>query len=155
MYIRTKVGSLANSTTTIGFKQREGQQRFDIGATAMPKFNTGALMLAHAFGLLQGTALAAVNCAGTFKPISASEYVAAINPGWNLGNTLDAIPDEGSWNNPPVQAGTFTDIKAAGFQSVRIPGRMNLNKQRLVIAPNYTIQSLMPTISWVIRLDGK
>ncbi|KAI3338757.1 putative cellulase [Ustulina deusta] len=87
----------------------------------MPKFNTGALMLAHAFGLLQGTALAAVNCAGTFKPISASEYVAAINPGWNLGNTLDAIPDEGSWNNPPVQAGTFTDIKAAGFQSVRIP----------------------------------
>ncbi|KAI0533022.1 putative cellulase [Xylaria digitata] len=81
----------------------------------------GALMLAHAFGLLQGAALAAVECTGTFDAISASDYVAAINPGWNLGNTLDATPDEGSWNNPPVQAETFTDIKAAGFKSVRIP----------------------------------
>lgn len=64
---------------------------------------------------------AAVSCSETFTPISASEYVAAINPGWNLGNTLDAIPDEGSWNNPPVVAATFDDIKAAGFKSVRIP----------------------------------
>ncbi|KAI0406162.1 putative cellulase [Xylaria palmicola] len=83
--------------------------------------STRVLTLAHAFGLLQGVALAAVSCTGTFKEISASDYVAAINPGWNLGNTLDAIPDEGSWNNPPVQAATFKDIKAAGFKSVRIP----------------------------------
>ncbi|KAI1073575.1 glycoside hydrolase family 5 protein [Whalleya microplaca] len=66
------------------------------------------------------TALAA-ECTGTFDPISASEWVSAINPGWNLGNTLDSVPDEGSWNNPPVQAGTFQDIKDAGFKSVRIP----------------------------------
>ncbi|RYP59055.1 hypothetical protein DL769_008704 [Monosporascus sp. CRB-8-3] len=63
----------------------------------------------------------AVECAGSFEPISAADYVAAINPGWNLGNTLDAVPDEGSWNNPPVQATTFDDVKAAGFMSVRIP----------------------------------
>ncbi|KAI0414759.1 putative cellulase [Xylaria grammica] len=86
----------------------------------MPK-STSALALVQAFGLLQGAALAAVQCNGTFDAISASDYVAALNPGWNLGNTLDATPDEGSWNNPPVQAQTFTDIKAAGFQSVRIP----------------------------------
>ncbi|KAI1274939.1 putative cellulase [Xylaria sp. FL0933] len=86
----------------------------------MPKF-ASAFMLAHAFGLLQGSALAAVNCTGAFEQISASDYIAAINPGWNLGNTLDATPTEGSWNNPPVQAATFTDIKAAGFKSVRIP----------------------------------
>ncbi|KAI0469465.1 putative cellulase [Xylaria cf. heliscus] len=83
--------------------------------------SAGVLTLAHAFGLLQGAALAAVECTGTFKQISASDYVAAINPGWNLGNTLDATPNEGSWNNPPVQAQTFNDIKAAGFKSVRIP----------------------------------
>ncbi len=40
--------------------------------------------------------------------------------GWNLGNTLDAIPTEGSWS-PPVTAITFDHIKAGGFQSVRIP----------------------------------
>ncbi|KAF2970842.1 hypothetical protein GQX73_g2797 [Xylaria multiplex] len=84
----------------------------------MPK-SISVLILAHAFGLLQGAA--AVECTGTFDAISASDYVAAINPGWNLGNTLDATPDEGSWNNPPAQPETFTDIKAAGFKSVRIP----------------------------------
>ncbi|KAI1344347.1 endoglucanase B [Xylariaceae sp. FL0016] len=67
------------------------------------------------------TTTSAVACAATFSPISASEYVAAINPGWNLGNTLDATPDEGSWNNAPVEATTFEDVKAAGFKSVRIP----------------------------------
>ncbi|KAI0475707.1 glycoside hydrolase family 5 protein [Xylariaceae sp. FL0804] len=44
-----------------------------------------------------------------------------LNPGWNLGNTLDATPTEGSWNNPPVEAGTFKQVAAAGFKSVRIP----------------------------------
>ncbi|KAI0394337.1 glycoside hydrolase family 5 protein [Xylariaceae sp. FL0594] len=79
--------------------------------------------LAYASGLLgivRGAA--ALNCAGrTFQPISAADYVAAMNPGWNLGNTLDATPTEGSWNNAPVKAETFAEIKKAGFKSVRIP----------------------------------
>jgi endoglucanase len=44
-----------------------------------------------------------------------------MNPGWNLGNTLDAIETEGSWNNPPVDPSTFDDVKAAGFKGVRLP----------------------------------
>jgi len=44
-----------------------------------------------------------------------------MNPGWNLGNTLDAVQNEGDWNNPPVVATTFDDIKAAGFKGVRLP----------------------------------
>jgi endoglucanase len=44
-----------------------------------------------------------------------------MNPGWNLGNTLDAIQNEGDWNNPPVVATTFDDIKASGFKGVRLP----------------------------------
>ncbi|KAI1436634.1 putative cellulase [Xylaria sp. CBS 124048] len=84
----------------------------------MTKFTT-ALLLALPF---QAAARAvAGNCTGNFEAISAADYVAAINPGWNLGNTLDATPDEGSWNNPPVQPVTFTEVKAAGFKSVRIP----------------------------------
>jgi endoglucanase len=34
--------------------------------------------------------------------VSAADFVSNLHPGWNLGNTLDAIPDEGSWNNVPV-----------------------------------------------------
>ncbi|KAJ5831737.1 Immunoglobulin E-set [Penicillium riverlandense] len=60
-------------------------------------------------------------CTGTFVSISASDFVASLHPGWNLGNTLDATPDEGSWNNPPVVASTFDTVKSAGFKSVRIP----------------------------------
>ncbi|KAI0803530.1 putative cellulase [Xylaria sp. FL0064] len=112
--------SLTSSVVIIEYSEREGKRPLDFGHLAMPKY-TSSLMLLHAFGLLQGSALAAMNCTGTFEQISASDYVAAINPGWNLGNTLDATPTEGSWNNPPLQAATFTDIKAAGFKSVRIP----------------------------------
>lgn len=60
-------------------------------------------------------------CTGTFSAISAKDYVDQLHPGWNLGNTLDAIPNEGSWNNPPVVASTFDYVKKAGFKSVRIP----------------------------------
>lgn len=65
----------------------------------------------------------AVTCTDVWTPITAADYIAAINPGWNLGNTLDAVPDEGSWNNPAVVQATFDDVKNAGFKSVRIPGK--------------------------------
>ncbi|KAJ0418258.1 glycoside hydrolase superfamily [Aspergillus carlsbadensis] len=60
-------------------------------------------------------------CSETFTPITAEDFVAALHPGWNLGNTLDAIPDEGSWNNAPVEEGTLDIIKDSGFNSVRLP----------------------------------
>ncbi|WP_405776828.1 cellulase family glycosylhydrolase [Streptomyces sp. NBC_01538] len=49
------------------------------------------------------------------------DAVAAMQPSWNLGNTLDAIPDETSWGNPPATKALFDAIKAQGFRSVRIP----------------------------------
>jgi endoglucanase len=73
--------------------------------------------------LLFGRALAAVQCKGTFTPIAGDEWVKQVNPGWNLGNTLDAVPTEGAWNNPPVRPATFDLVKKAGFKSVRLPGR--------------------------------
>ncbi|KAH8203160.1 hypothetical protein TruAng_002681 [Truncatella angustata] len=60
-------------------------------------------------------------CADVWTPTTAADWVAAINPGWNVGNTLDATPDEGSWNNPAVTQEVFDDVAAAGFKSVRIP----------------------------------
>lgn len=66
------------------------------------------------------TATGAV-CTGVFSAISASNFVSALHPGWNLGNTLDAVPDEGSWNNIPVVVSTFDTVKAGGFKSVRLP----------------------------------
>ncbi|THZ39615.1 endoglucanase B [Aureobasidium pullulans] len=60
-------------------------------------------------------------CNGTFSRISAQTWVDGMNPGWNLGNTLDGIPDEGDWGNPPVVPSTFDDVKQAGFKGIRLP----------------------------------
>jgi len=53
--------------------------------------------------------------------ISAIELVAKIKVGWNLGNTLDANPDETSWGNPMTKKSNIDALKAAGFNAVRIP----------------------------------
>ncbi|KAJ4358497.1 uncharacterized protein N0V89_003081 [Didymosphaeria variabile] len=76
---------------------------------------------ASASASASATSGAGVKCTGTFTPVSASAFVKNINPGWNLGNTLDAVEDEGDWNNPKVTEGTFDDIKAAGFKGIRLP----------------------------------
>ncbi|MFF1719778.1 cellulase family glycosylhydrolase [Streptomyces sviceus] len=52
---------------------------------------------------------------------SPMDTVAAMQPSWNLGNTLDAIPDETSWGNPAATKALFDTIKSQGFRSVRIP----------------------------------
>ncbi|KAI5194530.1 endoglucanase B [Aureobasidium subglaciale] len=62
-----------------------------------------------------------VVCNGTFSRISAQTWVDGMNPGWNLGNTLDGIPNEGDWGNPPVMSSTFDDVKKAGFKGIRLP----------------------------------
>ncbi|KAF2834253.1 glycoside hydrolase family 5 protein [Patellaria atrata CBS 101060] len=72
-------------------------------------------------GVLQRQIVNSTECPGTFEHVSAEDYVAASDPGWNLGNTLDAIQTEGDWNNPKVESVTFEDARAAGFSSVRIP----------------------------------
>jgi endoglucanase len=56
-----------------------------------------------------------------FRDISASELVAEIKIGWNLGNTLDANPNETAWGNPMTKKSNIDAIKAAGFNAVRIP----------------------------------
>jgi endoglucanase len=100
-----------------------------------------ATFFATASLLYTAFAQSKVQCPGSFNFISAADYVKALNPGtwlsiefqtlfgadsstigWNLGNTLDAVPDEGSWNNPAVKESTFDDIKASGFKGIRLPG---------------------------------
>ena len=49
------------------------------------------------------------------------KYVDAMQPGLNLGNTLDAIPDETSWGNPLVTPALMQSYAAAGYKSIRIP----------------------------------
>ena len=44
-----------------------------------------------------------------------------MSPGWNLGNTLEAIGGETAWGNPKASQTLMNAVKAAGFKSIRIP----------------------------------
>ncbi|MDX8035708.1 cellulase family glycosylhydrolase [Lentzea sp. BCCO 10_0856] len=52
----------------------------------------------------------------------AMDQVAAMQPGWNLGNTLDSTgSDETSWGNPRITEALLDNVKSQGFRSVRLP----------------------------------
>jgi endoglucanase len=70
---------------------------------------------------------------------SAEEAVAAMQPGWNLGNTFDATgADETSWGNPRVTEALLENIRAQGFNSIRIPVTWG---QHQAAAPDHTIDA--------------
>ncbi|MBW4081081.1 cellulase family glycosylhydrolase [Paenibacillus sp. S150] len=65
-------------------------------------------------------------------------YVDAMQPGWNLGNTLDATgADETSWGNPAVTQELIKKIAAQGYKSIRIPVTWDVHTGA---APGYTIE---------------
>ena len=51
----------------------------------------------------------------------AMDAVAAMQPSWNVGNTMDAFPNETSWGNPLITKQLFDTVKAQGFRSIRLP----------------------------------
>ena len=88
-----------------------------------------------------------------FKPITPKETVKKMSPGWTLGNTLDAMPTEGSWGIPPVEEYVFDDIKKAGFKTVRIPVTWGTH---VGPAPDYEIDPqwmdrVEEVVDWALR----
>ena len=57
--------------------------------------------------------------------------------GWNLGNTLDAICGENAWGNPTTSQTLINAVKAAGFNTVRIPCAWDCHTTNGVIDPNW------------------
>ncbi|WP_138493691.1 cellulase family glycosylhydrolase [Paenibacillus pinistramenti] len=71
------------------------------------------------------------------KTNALQSYVDSMQPGWNLGNTLDATgADETTWGNPKVTKQLIQQIKKQGFNSIRIPVTWG---QHMGSAPDYTI----------------
>ncbi len=55
------------------------------------------------------------------RDISSFQLSKEMSPGWNVGNSLDAIGGETAWGNPKITQRLIDSIKAAGFKCVRIP----------------------------------
>ncbi|MZE77828.1 cellulase family glycosylhydrolase [Streptomyces sp. SID5475] len=96
-----------------------------------------------------GSASAAVPARpATAQPATAPEVrasgdamaqVAAMQPGWNLGNSLDATgSDETSWGNPRITEDLLDNVRAQGFKSIRIPVTWSGHQGP---APGYTLDA--------------
>lgn len=89
-------------------------------------------------------------------PGDAMAQVAAMQPGWNLGNTLDSTGgDETSWGNPRVTEALLDNVKAQGFKSIRIPVTWG---QHQGPAPGYVIEAaylnrVREVVGWALA-DG-
>ena len=55
------------------------------------------------------------------RDISSLDLAREMGIGWNLGNSLEAIGGETAWGNPKTTKEFIDEVKAAGFNSVRIP----------------------------------
>lgn len=55
------------------------------------------------------------------RDLTSVELTNLMGVGWNLGNSLDAIGGETAWGNPEASQQLINSVKAAGFQSIRLP----------------------------------
>jgi endoglucanase len=73
-------------------------------------------------------------------------------PGWNLGNSFDAVPNETSWGNPTPTQALITAVHQAGFKTLRLPVTW---RDHLGPGPTYTIDAawmnkVKQTVQWAI-----
>lgn len=76
--------------------------------------------------------------------ITSVELAKEMSPGWNVGNSLEAIGGETAWGNPLITQKLIDSIKAAGFKSVRIPVAWS----RFTDATNFVIDE-----KWLARVE--
>ncbi|MFF3068461.1 cellulase family glycosylhydrolase [Kitasatospora sp. NPDC057904] len=111
---------------------------------------TGALCGGTALAAPADKAPSAAEAAGARVPHDPMAAVAHMQPSWNLGNTLDAIPDETSWGNPLTTKALFDRLRSEGFRSVRIP--VTWSPHQSATAP-YTIDPVwMKRVKQVVDL---
>jgi aryl-phospho-beta-D-glucosidase BglC (GH1 family) len=100
-------------------------------------------------------ALNGVRCVDAKAP-TAMQRVTAMEPGWNLGNTLDAVgPDETAWGNPRITKELLGEVKAQGFKSIRLPVTWSAHTGQApehTIAPAY-LDRVEEVVGWALELD--
>lgn len=117
-----------------------------------------AMLLAALSVVVAGGVEATADTTARGKPVPARAMaqVAAMQPGWNLGNSLDATgSDETSWGNPRITEALLDNVRAQGFNSIRIPVTWS---GHLGPAPDHTIDPaylgrVKEVVNWALA-DG-
>ncbi len=92
------------------------------------KYSTGSAPVAEGSSDIESQAVSNDTVGASEGGTSTKEIVANMKIGWNLGNTLDShnykdYSDDGetAWGNPKTTKQMIDAVKAAGFNTVRIP----------------------------------
>jgi hypothetical protein len=84
------------------------------------------------------TVIAHLMCFSAWSQLPTAQQVASqMKIGWNVGNSLEAICGENAWGNPNVTQTLINSVKAAGFNTVRIPVAWDCHTTNGVIDPNW------------------
>ncbi len=86
----------------------------------------------------------AESVATTVNNLTNENIIAAMGAGWNLGNALDAVTEDGqtdeiAWGNPRVNKRIFKLVAAAGIKTLRLP--VSWVDAVTVTADGYTIDA--------------
>jgi endoglucanase len=79
--------------------------------------------------------LMSINCWSQLP--TAQQIASQMKVGWNVGNSLEAICSENAWGNPNINQTLINSVKAAGFNTVRIPVSWDCHATNGVIDPNW------------------
>ena len=86
--------------------------------------------------------------------LTPQQVIGNIMRGINIGNTLEP-PDEGGWNNGPLQEYYFDDYESAGFTCIRIPvkwGTHTSESSPFNIDPSW-IDRVEQVVDWGLERD--
>jgi len=78
------------------------------------------------------------------RSLTSLELAREMIPGWNVGNSLEAIGGETAWGNPKITQRLIDSVQAAGFKAVRIPVAWS----RFSVDSTFTIQD-----TWLDRVE--
>ncbi|WP_322633177.1 cellulase family glycosylhydrolase [Glycomyces albidus] len=86
---------------------------------------------------------------------SAMEQVAAMQPSWNVGNTLDALGGETAWGNPLITEALLARVKSQGFNSIRLPVTWD---EYMGPGPDHTVdparmERVAQVVDWALEQD--
>jgi endoglucanase len=89
---------------------------------------------------------------GASGPLTPQQAAKLMSPGWNLGNSFDAAPNETSFGNPTPTQSLIDAVHAAGFQTLRLPVTWT---DHIGASPSYTIDSawmakVKQTAQWAV-----
>ncbi|MGP4038474.1 cellulase family glycosylhydrolase [Gracilibacillus sp. D59] len=113
-------------------------------------------ILIFVFLLLSFTSITTFAKEDSTDEVDIQTYAENMQPGWNLGNTFDAVgEDETAWGNPYVTKELIEKVADEGFKSIRIPITFD---QRMEESGDFAIDEdflsrVDQTVQWALEED--